>query len=1197
MTLATRPVVVASSGPADFRTILGAVHGAPPGAQIHVRPGTYEESIPVSRDLVIEGDGPPGSVIIRAPNACIAVGGGTVTLRGLTIRQDDTKPGRFGRLLGHGGDADAPSPKSVPPRVAAISVNGGHLVVDGCAISAVTGAAIGAGGAPTTPRTLEVRGSRFHRMTGGIAVLDGMVATIDDTEFDEWVLDAVWVKGPASRIDLRRCRFHDGEGQAVYLDAGATAVIEDTSITAVKAGVFIADPETEALIRASTFEHCTGFGVGVRAGARAVLDGNSVTDSKIGFRMFGAGTRVEISGGRLQDNAESLSVSDGAQVTADHLEITGSRVGVVGATRGTTLTLTDCRIAASTEFGVKVGGGASLVVERGVLVGNKLGLFAGEGGTEVTVRGATVHGQAGPGISIGIGARGTIESSDVYENDYPGIATVGGTVHVLENRVHDNRSNGIAVRDGADAVVEGNEVWGNLLPAITVVGARTKARVRDNTVRDNTGQGIYVYQCAEAVISDNRLADNGGAAITVSDKGSTATVLRNRVERGQGAGIWVADAAKATLEANEVRGPAGPGILVDNRAIVEAVDNVVEGATCGVLVNAAGGVFTRNRLLGNAAGSWLLIDQTRFEKDGNDEDALPVPAWTVAHLDPTKYPAFAYRVGLEVGVEPRRVGELASALALLDLATRLDAQPPAAWSTLIHEHVEAERLAHGGASQVVDGATEDSQAVREHIVAHLEAADRVGVGRPSRPTPIPGVLETLSVQGPSGAGTPLTRWESVGAIDELFELGERHIRVGLRVSDLPRSILDARAYLIEGPYSGSAALLHLADWCPQVLGSYGALALVGNAERLIVVPVEDTSILYQLPGLVGGAAGAWLTATWKLRPVLAWLSPDRVDLFEIEFGPDDAVTSVRAPADLAMLLARLPEPAERIPAGWETELGLTREQSLRLLPIVRLELLRRVTEDLAQLPVLNPRALVDIGSIGRDRPQATWTDEVRKYFDLIVNDRRALDRLTGGAPYDEVRPHLWIQIEHAGSGSPAALRRPVVDGLASVLMLQAPTARKRYVPRTLLAAWGVTEAHLWDDAAANMLAGRIVIKEDVGPVRKYGVADHEAEALGLFLHRLPDACPNGYILAFIHKGAAHAMRIDDAGAIGNLGRFGAFVADIYAKAAAFNDELSAHVLWLGPDGTLVDLFDARTGPTGKPPAAFNDLVTRLGLRP
>jgi len=1193
MTLAARVVVVASSGAADFRTIASAVASAPAGAEIRVRSGTYDESIMITRDLVIVGDGPPGSVIIRAP-ACIAVGGGSVTVRGLALRQGEVKPGRFGRLLGRGSQADPPSPDSATPKGAAITVKGGHLFVDACAISAATGFAIAASGVPTT---LEVRASRIHRMTGGIAILGGTVATVEDTEFDDWVFDAVWVKGPASRLDLRRCRFHDGAGQAVYLDAGATAVIEETTVAAVKAGVFIADADTEALIRASTFERCAGLGIGVGAGARAVLDGDAVTDSGFGMRVFEAGTRVEISGGRLHGNTESLSVSDGAQVTADHLEITASKFGVVAVGRPTTVSLRDCRVAGSTEFGVQVRGGASLSVDGGELVGNKVGVFADDAGTEVTIRAAAVHGHVGPGISIGGGARGTIENSDVHDNDFPGIVTVGGTVHVLENRIHDNRSNGIAVRDAADAVVDGNEVWGNQLPAITVVGARTKARVRDNTVRDNTGQGIYVYQAAEATISDNRLADNGAAAITVSDKGSTATILRNRIERGHGAGIWVADAAKATLEANEVRGPSAPGILVNDGAIVEAIDNVVEGATCGVLVADAGGVFTRNRLVGNAAGSWCVLDPTRFERDANDEDALAVPAWTVAVLDPAKYPMFAYLVGLEFGVEPRRIEELGSALALRDLAARLDAEPIAAWSKLVGEHIQAERVAQKGAHQVVDRAIIDSGDVREHIVAHLEAADRIGLGRPSRPTPILGVLETLSVRGPSGAGTPLTSWESVGAIDELFELGEQHIRAALRVSDLPHSILDTKAFLIEGPYSGSAALLHLADWCPQVLGSYGALALVGNAERLIVVPVDNTSIIYRLPGLVGGAAGAWLTATWKLRPVLAWLSADRVDLFEIEFGPDDAVTAVRAPADLAMLFARLPEPAERIPAGWETELGLTREQSLRLLPIVRLELLRRVTEDLAQLPVLNPRALVDIGSIGRDRPRATWANEVRAYFDAIVNDRRELDRLTGGAPYDEARPHLWIQLERAGSGSPKAVQRAVIDGLVSSLVLNTSGARKRYVPRTLVSAWGLAEARLWQDAEANMLTARLVIADEVGPVRRYSVAEHEAEALGLLLHRLPDACPNGYILGLIHKGAAHAMRVDDAGAIGNLGRFGAFVADIYGKAAAFNDELSAHVFWLGPDGVLVDLFDARTGPTGKPAAAFNDLVTRLGLRP
>ena len=220
---------------------------------------------------------------------------------------------------------------------------------------------------------------------------------------------------------------------------------------------------------------------------------------------------------------------------------------------------------------------------------------------------------------------------------------------------------------------------------------------------------------------------------------------------------------------------------------------------------------------------------------------------------------------------------------------------------------------------------------------------------------------------------------------------------------------------------------------------------------------------------------------------------------------------------------------------------------------MRLELLRRISDDVAQLATLSARTLVDIGTIGRDRPQATWVDEVRAYFDAMVSDRLELDRLTGGAPYEEAQQHLWIQLEQDGAGSPKGIRRAVAGGLVSSVMLTTSGGRKRYVPRTIASGWGVSEAHLWEDAAANLLATRISVVDAAGPVRKYFVENREAEALGLFLNRLPDACPNGYILGLIHKGAAHAMRIDDAGAIGNLGRFGAFVADIYAKAAAFND--------------------------------------------
>jgi len=259
-------------------------------------------------------------------------------------------------------------------------------------------------------------------------------------------------------------------------------------------------------------------------------------------------------------------------------------------------------------------------------------------------------------------------------------------------------------------------------------------------------------------------------------------------------------------------------------------------------------------------------------------------------------------------------------------------------------------------------------------------------------------------------------------------------------------------------------------------------------------------------------------------------------MFEIEFGPDDAVTTVRSPADLAMLLARLPEPwngsrrAERRRSGSPTSSlsGSSRSCALSCSD--------GSATDVAQLATLSARTLVDIGTIGRDRPQATWVDEVRAYFDAMVSDRLELDRLTGGAPTrrrSSTSGSSSKQEVQAAQRDTASRRRCLV----SSVMLTTSGGRKRYVPRTIASGWGVSEAHLWEDAAANLLATRISVVDAAGPVRKYFRREPRGRGTGSVLNRLPDACPNGYILGLIHKGAAMRWRIDDAGAIGNLGRF------------------------------------------------------------
>jgi parallel beta-helix repeat protein len=432
----------------------------------------------------------------------------------------------------------------------------------------------------------------------------------------------------------------------------------------------------------------------VSDGGHVDARGNVVRSSQPGIGALGPGTRIDVSGGRLEPNESGIDVAEGAAVTANGVAIIGGAYGARLSDRGSCLKLRDCRVSGPSKFGIWVGDGATVVFDGGEIQGAYGGVFAKQAGTNVTIRGASVHGNRETGISIGAAAEAILEDNDVFDNAYPGIVTVGGHVRVLRNRVHDNQSNGIAIREGADAVVEANDVWGNKLPAITVVGPGTHATVRENTVRDNVGQGIYVYQGASAEIIGNRLTGNGEAAITISDGGTSASIEHNVVENSHGSGLWVADGATATLEHNEILGVLGTailaaGIVVNDGASVEARENVVRDAPIGVVVECASGSFVRNRLLGNTGGSWCLIDPGSVTRDANEEETLTPPGWA-APLDAGRYVLLALRVGAELGCPPREVELLdPSTLSLTSLAAMLRSANLVDYAGVVRTHLAA----------------------------------------------------------------------------------------------------------------------------------------------------------------------------------------------------------------------------------------------------------------------------------------------------------------------------------------------------------------------------------------------------------------------------------------------------------------------------------------------------------------------------
>ena len=488
--------IVGQDGQAEHRTIASAIGVAQGGARILIRAGTYPEHLRVERDVELVADGPPGSVKVVAPDTCLAIVGGSVTVRGVTFWQGQPKASGMTRLLGRSNQNEPVIAAKVEPQFAAVQINAGTLTLEDCSISAASGLAIGTGRSGTR---IEIRRTRIHRVTGGIAVLGGATGLIEDCEFSEWALDAIWASR-AWAVEVRGCRFKSSPGQAIYADKAATAIVEGCDFEDVGVAVFVGDAETEALVRSSTARGCEKAALLVGGGARVVADSNAFGTSKIGILATGPETMIEISGGLLDGNETGLAVLEQARATATEVQIVGGKDCATVDGPGAHLELRGCRIHGAAEVGARAKDRATLVVDGGSIAGCQIGVLGLDPGCQVTVRRAAIHEHTGPAVSIGQHVVGEIEGNDVFDNAFPGIVTVGGRLRAFDNKVHDNRSNGIAIRGGADAVIEGNEIWANALPAITVVGSGTRATVSENSIRDNAGQGIYVYEGASAQV-------------------------------------------------------------------------------------------------------------------------------------------------------------------------------------------------------------------------------------------------------------------------------------------------------------------------------------------------------------------------------------------------------------------------------------------------------------------------------------------------------------------------------------------------------------------------------------------------------------------------------------------------------------------------------------------------------------------------
>jgi hypothetical protein len=578
-------------------------------------------------------------------------------------------------------------------------------------------------------------------------------------------------------------------------------------------------------------------------------------------------------------------------------------------------------------------------------------------------------------------------------------------------------------------------------------------------------------------------------------------------------------------------------------------------------------------------------------------ELLPVAGWAQGKFSPEQYTRFAGCVSAELGyATPEQVAMLGSGLGLSRLAEACSAAPFETWPDQIREHIHKENAVRSGVETLASGRTDDHETAVAALVTWLAGSAPDPSAVVSQRVGETGFVEILGMMA-NDIARPVQPGavSALGPLDALFARGRQAIRKSLSAAPSQTAHLSGSSVRVTGHPSPTAAIPHLMAWLPDAVGPYGALVAVGNAWSLEVLPIHDASVVLDLPELLGAAAGASAMAEWPVTPSVFWLRPDGLDVLRIEVA-DGLIVGLSLSADLTGIVARLPAGPRQLPPGLEEVLGS--DGSRRLLGLVQAAVLDRLASDPAGLAGLELPDVRGLGARCRPRPPTEWPTEIRTYLDEMAAPRHELDRLTRATDYSMVEPALSLRVarrERTGS----ALARDVGGDLA-VYPVIGSAGRYRRVTHAMLEHWRVDPDRCHQDAATRTAFAADLIDEPMFPdqpsVRQVYCRETEREAAGLYLHLRYPETRRGFVVSITHGSRAHYIRLDDPGAPSLIPTFARVIAEIYRNADAAADAHSPWLLWLAPDGRLVELLDT-TAPMPPPerlPVEFRALLSEGG---
>jgi parallel beta-helix repeat protein len=242
-----------------FTTVSAAIEAASPGDRIYVRPGRYDESLMVDKQLEIVGDGHRASIEIRGTDDHV------LTFRALAGRVANLTLSQSRGQVSHG-----------------VFIGAGQLVLEDCVISSDGGACVYVHG-DCDPR---LRGNLIHdSQQGGVFFYQGARGLLEDNEIIGSRQAGVEVWAGASPL-LRRNVIRDGQQDGVYVHGDGAGTFEENLIAGnAHSGVHISSGGRPT-IRGNRINDNARHGVNVLEGGGGVVEDNDLSHNRQGAWHF-----------------------------------------------------------------------------------------------------------------------------------------------------------------------------------------------------------------------------------------------------------------------------------------------------------------------------------------------------------------------------------------------------------------------------------------------------------------------------------------------------------------------------------------------------------------------------------------------------------------------------------------------------------------------------------------------------------------------------------------------------------------------------------------------------------------------------------------------------------------------------------------------------------------------------------------------